>query len=224
MRENRQSTSDDLRGEISESGTAGHDAGGDHRRRRANLARHAVLLILATAMALAATWGCDAFAPRDPEPPEGTQPIILLSQPDSVYVSMQLGLSSEFINTYINVFDETFTFHPDRNDSLDLITELGQNVYAEPWTRQTEETAHSKIFNSLGSLELVFIGPALDSVNTVSSEVLLIRKEYELRAGEDVYKGQAEWTMERKSAEWRITHWEDIRLTQGWGFLKGTYR
>jgi hypothetical protein len=173
-------------------------------------------------VSLAASWGCGAFKPREPEPPEGSQPIILLTQPDSVYASMQVGLANGYIQTYINAFDpDLYVFHPDPEDSLALLLE-GSNPFAEVWNRQREEQATSSIIGTESTREFVLVGAVVDSGNIDGrDDFIRINRGYQLRTDTDTYLGRFQLHMLRQGNEWRITFWQDVRITVGWGYLKG---
>jgi hypothetical protein len=190
---------------------------------RAGGPTHRALLALAAIACLAA---CDAFTPRDPEDPgEDQQPLILLTQPESVLVSLEIGLESQFINTYINAFDETFAFHPDPEDSTSLASQ-GINAFADPWDRQVEEQATSSILGTTAALQLTF-GTASDSGSTINDNTVEFRQPYELTADASVFVGFADLTLVRGSgSEWRITNWQDVRASgeRSWSVLRGENR
>lgn len=197
-------------------------------RRWARSYRHWLPPVAATAVAVAMV-ACSA---RDPEPPgSGAEPIILLSSPDSIYVQMQVGIESEFVNSYGNCFDQDeFGFHLDSRDSILLVDQLAQldPEELENWNRQIEEQVHTSIFGTSQALEIVFVGAAEDSGQTISENVVELRKHYQLNVDGEVYEGAADWTLVRKSGEWRITQWQDNRESGSqnstWGFLKGLNR
>jgi hypothetical protein len=190
----------------------------------ARAGRRAPCTLLALA-AMALLGACDAFTPREPEEPGSSdQPLIVLSDPESVLVSLRIGLASQFINTYINAFDETFAFHPDPEDSTSLVSQ-GINAFAEPWTRQVEEQATSSILGTTTTLELTF-SAASDSGSTINDNTVEFRQPYELTADDNVYVGFADLTLVRGGTEWRITNWQDLRATgeRSWSVLRGENR
>ncbi len=61
-------------------------------------------------LALWAIGSC-GLAPREPEEPiEGEGRLVGLSDPDSVLLQIEVGLSSGVITQYINAFADSFTF------------------------------------------------------------------------------------------------------------------
>ena len=185
--------------------------------------RWLLLIGVLVALGLGILAACDGFSPREPETPSEIQPIIILSHPDSIYVSMQLGLSSKFITTYINCFDpDDFVFHPDRDDSTAMVDFTNNPQLYDNWNVQAEERAHSSAFGVYDSLRLVFVGEAIDS--SFTTDEITLTKEYLLTADEREFTGQADWVITRKAGEWRITFWQDQRIETSWSVLKGENR
>jgi hypothetical protein len=165
--------------------------------------------------------------PRDPEEGTGGDEILVtLSDPDSVLLLIDLSVEAGNIASYLNAFeDPAYFFNPDPADSLALLAELGQNVFAF-WGINEERDATSSIFSLADSIGLTFSRGPEDSIPQGDGTVIL-QEDYELTVGETTYRGRADFQMRRLSSEWRAMRWIDHRPPTPdptWGILKGRNR
>jgi hypothetical protein len=164
--------------------------------------------------------------PRDPEEGTGGDEILVtLSDPDSVILLLRLSVEAGNIASYLNAFEPAYFFNPDPADSLALLSELGQNVFAV-WGVDEERDATSSIFNLSDSLRVTFSRGEEDSIAHGDGTVTL-QEDYELVVESTTYRGRADLQMRILSSEWRIIRWVDNRSPTPdptWGVLKGRNR
>ena len=165
--------------------------------------------------------------PRDPEEGTGGDEILVtLSNPDSVLLLIELSVEAGNIASYLNAFeDPAYFFNPDPADSIALLNELGQNVFAF-WGVNEERDAASSIFSLSDSLRLTFSRGFEDSIPNPDGTVTL-QEDYELVVESTTYRGRADFQMRLLFGEWRAMRWVDNRPPTPdptWGILKGRNR
>ena len=172
---------------------------------------------------------CGLFQPRPADPPLEDVPIIILSEPDSVYRQIQLGLQTRFISSYINAYEPgVFLFNPDRADSLLLLAE-GRPTAFNNWTYDVEQEVHTLILGAGTDLDAVFEPCDLPNCeNRESVDVIVTDQLYSLTVDGETFEGIANLTMARNGIEWRIVRWIDRRRpnaqNETWGLLRGRSR
>jgi hypothetical protein len=183
------------------------------------------LLVALGLLVVAGLWLLESCA-RNPEEPEAPIPIIILSDPDSVFRQIQVGLSQKFITSYMNAFSDSFHFVPDPDDLLFIQDFRPAEVY-DGWDARVEEQVHQIILGSAGSIDVQF-----ETEDTPTQNDTLVERweNYVLTIDSQDYIGQARLVMRRTEGQWRITFWQDIRLglpadgDTTWGFERGFWR
>lgn len=192
-------------------------------RRRESAGRPLPLACCAFAVLLAGLAACD-LSPRTPEDPGGggNDRLVRLSDPDSVLLQIQVGLTDGRINSYMNAFLQSdFRFHPDERDSLTLVQQ-NPTVFNN-WTYQTESDVARVIFNRYAARNVSFV--TAESTVVVPGFEVVLDEEYDLTVDAERYQGRAELQMRLTGDEWRIFKWIDRRLSgssfSSWSLLKG---
>ncbi len=183
--------------------------------------------LLATgAVIVALLWvaACD-LSTRAPEPPTGNEGrLVTLSDPDSVLLQMQVGLTSGFINSYMNAFTPDFVFHPDEADSFEL-AQSNPGVF-DDWTSSVEQQVMQVVINSYPQRNVTFTN--VDSTVIIPGSVVVLDEDYDLVVNSDRYEGRAELQMSLVAGEWRCFTWIDRRRSgsteRSWSYLKGQNR
>jgi hypothetical protein len=174
--------------------------------------------------------GCGLFKPRDPvEIPGGPSVCSLCldrTGANSVEANVQRTYGSDSCLTcYSDGLDESFAFHPDPTDSVQLPGKF------DNWNYDVE----SRVANGIAS-DTVFVTAVFDSEYTSrstpnqSTEIRGYAYHVVVRTTADSvrYQGLADITYHQGSdALWRITTWVDKRDGSGlptWGQLRADYR
>ena len=171
---------------------------------------------------LAGLAACD-LSPRTPDDPGGGSGdrLVNLSDPDSVLLQMQVGLTDGRINSYMNAFTQDFVFHPDERDSLSLVQQ--DPTVFDNWTYQTEQQVMQVVFNQYSQRSVSFANA--ESTVVVPGSVVVLDEEYDLTVDSELYQGLAEFQMRLTGNEWRIFQWIDRRRSgsdlSSWSLLKG---
>jgi len=180
------------------------------------------LYCCALGVLLASLAACD-LSPREPEPPGGggNDRLVNLSDPDSVLLQIQVGLTDGRINSYMNAFTQDFVFHPDERDSLSLVQQ--DPTVFDNWTYQTEQQVMQVVFNQYSQRSVSFANA--ESTVVVPGSVVVLDEEYDLTVDSELYQGLAEFQMRLTGNEWRIFQWIDRRRSgsdlSSWSLLKG---
>lgn len=177
-----------------------------------------------------ALWGIEScgLAPRSPEPPNtNAGRLVGLSDPDSVLIQIEVGLSSGVVTQYINAFADSFSFHPDRSDSTDLVNSFGASpdVFLD-WGKDTERSAMQLVLGSSTDRSVTFTKVSTE-VETGDRVVWLI--DYTLVVDAATLHGRPRFDIRREpTGDWHLLDWTDFRQpgsnTAAWGFLKGRNR
>ena len=182
---------------------------------------------LALVLALWRIESC-GLAPREPEPPSTSQGrLVGLSDPDSVLLQIEVGLSSGVVTQYINAFADSFSFHGDSSDSTDLVRSFGasQNVFLD-WGKDIERSAMQLVLGSSTDRSVTFTKVSTE-VETGERVVWLV--DYALVVDAATLNGRPRLDIRREpTGDWRLLDWTDFRQpgsdTRAWGFLKGRNR
>jgi hypothetical protein len=172
---------------------------------------------------LASLTACD-LSPRTPEEPAGSGRLVSLTDPDSVLLQIQIGVTSGRINSYMNAFDQTFLFHPDERDSSTVIQQFGQGWF-DNWIYSVEQSAMQLVFRQYSPRTVSFTEAQSPQEGT---DIFVLYENYDLTVGDETYQGLAELQMRRTGNDWRIYLWIDRRQASSqlnsWTLLKGNNR
>ena len=192
-----------------------------------------LFLLLALTAALFSCCGCGLFDPRNPElPGGGGVPWIPPTEPETLFVNIKNAMEGKIVANYERCFVDTgFVFHPDPADSVDLLSQLQQDVYAG-WNLDAELFVAQRIFDEASSLRLTFT--KRDTTVLVSAEERIYYYKYELQVlfkvgGAEIFRGLVDYHVRSVGGLWYINMWIDKRdpdytLARTWGNLKGTKR
>lgn len=180
---------------------------------------------LALVLALGALESCD-LAPRKPEEPiPGEGRLVGLSDPDSVLLQIEVGLSSGVITQYINAFADSFTFHADPDDLNDLVSSGADPDVFLDWGKDTERSAMALALGSSIERSVTFT-----KVSTVVEPDRVVWEiDYTLTVDAATLQGRPFFDIRREATgDWRLRDWADRRQpgseAAAWGFLKGLNR
>jgi hypothetical protein len=168
---------------------------------------------------------CD-LSPRTPEDPGGggNDRLVNLSDPDSVLLQIQVGLTDGRINSYMNAFTQDFVFHPDERDSSTLVQQT-PGVF-DDWTYAVEQQVMQIVINQYSARNVSFA--TAESTVVVPGSVIVLDENYDLTVDTERYQGRAELQMRLTGNEWRIFMWIDRRQSgselSSWSLLKGENR
>ena len=176
--------------------------------------------------------GCGLFEPRVPdEPGTGVIPWIPPTEPDSVFANLKNALEGKVIGNYTDCLDDSFVFHPDPSDSVELYALYSMDVY-ENWRRDVEQTVTQTIFDEAASIRVTFT--PRDTTICVGDDECFFYYKYELQVifkvgGTEYYYGLVDYHLRSEGGYWYIYAWLDKRDPDfqdfdSWGKLKGTKR
>jgi hypothetical protein len=173
-------------------------------------------------------WGlesCDLGA-RSPEPPPDQEvPLVNLSDPDSTLLQLQIGLQSGIITQYMNAFAPDFVFHPDDQDSIELVNATGNPELFDDWNVDVERQVALLLFQQTTVRDVAFANA--ESTPTLPN-VVHLEEDYDLQIDTTLFQGRAFLDLRQDSGEWRIIFWKDNRQAgspnRTWGFLRGDTR
>lgn len=173
---------------------------------------------------LAGLAACD-LSPRTPEEPAGSGRLVSLTDPDSVLLQIQIGVTSGRINSYMNAFTrDDFVFHPDERDSSTIIQQFGAGWF-DNWIYPVEQDAMQLVFRQYSPRTVTFTEAQPPQQG---ADIFVLYENYDLTVGDEDYKGLAELQMRRTGNDWRIYLWIDRRQAgsdlSSWSLLKGNNR
>ncbi len=189
-------------------------------------------IILTLLLTLVLAGGCGLFEPRVPdEPGTGGVPWIPPTEPESVFVNLKNSLEGKVMLNYMNCLHDSFVFHPDPSDSIDLLALYGEDVFQD-WTLDVEQTVTQTILDEAASIQLTFT--TRDTTICVGDADCYFYYKYQLQViykvgGTEYFYGLADYHLRREGGEWFIYMWldkrdPDFQAFDSWGKLKGSKR
>lgn len=189
-------------------------------------------VLLAACLASA---GCGLFDTREPETPgEPVVPWITPTAPETLFVNIKNAVEGKVLGNLERCLLETgFAFHPDPDDSLELLSSLSRDVFAG-WNLDAELAVAQSMFDEASSLTLTFT--TRDSTVRVDTENRVYYYKYELymlrRVGSaETFRGLVDFGVHSVGGLWYVSFWLDKRNPdypfpsyKTWGYLKGTKR
>lgn len=186
----------------------------------------------AAALLLLALSGCGLFTPATPEDPtpETGRPLpILTVDPESVLVSLEIGLETEDINFYMHAFSDSLVntdvaYHAffDFQDIADY--QLGGGQPPNDWQHTQENTFAPQFFGLRPVAYDVYLtqDPNRPDIDVITNQEVIYYRRYRIWSQADpVAIGLADLRIQRVgvSGEWKIVHWVDRRDTTATGIL-----
>jgi hypothetical protein len=172
-------------------------------------------------------WGCNPFATRTPEPPEGAQIDYLpRNLAENILENLRMSCEHRRAADYMSWLTEDFQFEPDPGDAVTY-----EDEFSEPWDGSREETFVSRWLDKNNTLSIQFSRWERTFQETVGEEE---RLEYayalelqHLRDAPKHVEGKGYFSLKAdEQGRWAIFHWIDERTNvsmSSWGELRARF-